>query len=109
MLLDRDAEARALQLADVEVRNAACAFVKKAGPDRGQHYVALQNVSFSISPGEFLCLLGPSGCGKSTVLRMVAGFLTPSSGEILIRGNRIKGPGSIARSCSKATPRCSTG
>jgi NitT/TauT family transport system ATP-binding protein len=82
-----------LQLADVEVRNASCAFVKKAGPDRGQEYIALQNVSFSISPGEFLCLLGPSGCGKSTVLRMVAGFLPPSSGEILIRGRRAKGPG----------------
>jgi NitT/TauT family transport system ATP-binding protein len=82
-----------LRLADVEVRNACCAFLKRAGPDRGREYVALQEVSFSISPGEFLCLLGPSGCGKSTVLRMVAGFLQPSSGEILIRGSRVKGPG----------------
>jgi NitT/TauT family transport system ATP-binding protein len=86
-------EVRALRLADVEVRNACCAFLKRAGPDRGREYIALQEVSFSISPGEFLCLLGPSGCGKSTVLRMVAGFLPPTSGEILIRGSRVKGPG----------------
>jgi len=82
-----------LQLADVELRDACCEFVKRAGPDRGQKYVALKNVSLSISPGEFLCLLGPSGCGKSTVLRMVAGFLPPTSGEILIRGRPVSGPG----------------
>ena len=67
--------------------------MRKAGPDRGREYVALRDISFSISPGEFFCLLGPSGCGKSTVLRMIAGFLAPSAGEILVRGARIKGPG----------------
>ena len=83
----------ALQSADVEVRDACCEFVKRAGPDRGRNYVALQNVNFTISPGEFLCLLGPSGCGKSTVLRMIAGFLRPTSGDILIRGKAVGGPG----------------
>jgi NitT/TauT family transport system ATP-binding protein len=82
-----------LQLADVDVRNASRAFPKRAGPDRGSEYIALKDVCFSISPGEFFCLLGPSGCGKSTVLRMVAGFLSPSAGEILIRGDRVRGPG----------------
>ena len=82
-----------MRLADVEVRNASRAFLKKAGPDRGREYLAVQEVSLSIAPGEFLCLLGPSGCGKSTVLRMVAGFLPPSSGEILVRGSMVKGPG----------------
>jgi NitT/TauT family transport system ATP-binding protein len=80
-------------LPDVEVRNASRAFMRKAGPDRGREYVALRDISFSISPGEFFCLLGPSGCGKSTVLRMIAGFLPPSAGEVLVRGTRIKGPG----------------
>jgi NitT/TauT family transport system ATP-binding protein len=82
-----------LSLPDVEVRKVARAYMKKAGPDRGQQYVALQDVSFSISPGEFFCLLGPSGCGKSTVLRMIAGFLPPSAGEVMVRGSRVKGPG----------------
>jgi NitT/TauT family transport system ATP-binding protein len=78
---------------DVELRNASRAFLKKAGPDRGREYVALRAVSLAIELGEFFCLLGPSGCGKSTVLRMIAGFLPASSGEILIRGSPVKGPG----------------
>ena len=82
-----------MPLPDVEVRSAGRAFTKRAGPDRGRDYVAFENVSFSISPGEFLCLLGPSGCGKSTLLRMVAGFLPPSAGEVLVRGEAVKGPG----------------
>jgi ABC-type nitrate/sulfonate/bicarbonate transport system ATPase subunit len=82
-----------LPLPDVEVRSAGRTFTKRAWPDRGSEYVALENISFSISPGEFLCLLGPSGCGKSTLLRMVAGFLPPSAGEVLVRGSRVKGPG----------------
>jgi NitT/TauT family transport system ATP-binding protein len=56
-------------------------------------YLALRAVNLSIAPGEFFCLLGPSGCGKSTILRMIAGFLRPSSGDILLRGSPIKGPG----------------
>jgi len=82
-----------LPLPDVEVRSAGRTFTKRAGPDRGREYVALENVSFFISPGEFLCLLGPRGCGKSTLLRMVAGFLPPSAGEVLVRGEAVKGPG----------------
>ncbi|WP_374574485.1 ABC transporter ATP-binding protein [Phenylobacterium sp.] len=51
--------------------------------------VAVDNVSFSISEGEFFCLLGPSGCGKTTLLRMLAGFDTPTEGRILIDGKDI--------------------
>ena len=46
----------------------------------------LDNISFSVQPGEFLTLLGPSGCGKTTLLRMISGFEQPSSGEIYING-----------------------
>ncbi len=47
---------------------------------------AVDNVSLDIFPGEFFALLGPSGCGKTTLLRMLAGFETPDSGQILLDG-----------------------
>jgi spermidine/putrescine transport system ATP-binding protein len=47
---------------------------------------AVRGVDFSIRRGEFFSILGPSGCGKTTTLRLIAGFETPSAGEILIQG-----------------------
>jgi taurine transport system ATP-binding protein len=52
---------------------------------------ALENVNFNIFPGEFICLMGPSGCGKSTVLNVLAGFIKPTSGQVKLRGEQIKG------------------
>lgn len=49
----------------------------------------VNNVSFSISRGEFVTFLGPSGCGKTTTLRLIAGFEKPTTGEILINGEEI--------------------
>jgi spermidine/putrescine transport system ATP-binding protein len=48
--------------------------------------IAVNNVSLRIKDGEFFSLLGPSGCGKTTTLRMIAGFETPTEGEIYIQG-----------------------
>ncbi|MBR6007111.1 MAG: ATP-binding cassette domain-containing protein, partial [Clostridia bacterium] len=48
--------------------------------------VALQDINLYIRDGEFLTLLGPSGCGKTTLLRLIAGFIMPSSGQILMDG-----------------------
>lgn len=49
----------------------------------------LNNVSFSVQPGEFLSILGPSGCGKTTLLRILIGLLEPDSGNILLDGQDI--------------------
>ncbi len=50
---------------------------------------AVNNVSMEIEPGELYSFLGPSGCGKTTLLRMIAGFETPSSGKIFLGKNEI--------------------
>ncbi|MBC7738824.1 MAG: ATP-binding cassette domain-containing protein, partial [Candidatus Saccharibacteria bacterium] len=50
---------------------------------------ALNDVSISIREGEFFTLLGPSGCGKTTLLRLIAGFEMPTSGQILLSGQDI--------------------
>ena len=52
-------------------------------------HAAVDHVSFAIPRGAFFSLLGPSGCGKTTTLRLVAGFETPTSGQIRLRGERI--------------------
>ena len=52
---------------------------------------ALRDVSLRVEPGEFFTLLGPSGCGKTTALRLIAGFLDPDEGEILIDGAPVAG------------------
>ena len=52
---------------------------------------ALDQISLSIDHGEFLTLLGPSGCGKTTLLRVIAGFITPTAGRVLLGGRDITG------------------
>jgi NitT/TauT family transport system ATP-binding protein len=64
----------------------------KVYPSRHGEVVALRDVTFSIADGEFISLLGPSGCGKSTLLKCVAGLEFLTSGELLVRGERVDGP-----------------
>ena len=52
--------------------------------------VAVRRISLGVAHGEFLTLLGPSGCGKTTTLNMLAGFLRPDEGEILLGGRRVE-------------------
>ena len=58
----------------------------------GKETNVLEAVSLEVAKGEFLCLLGPSGCGKSTFLNIAAGFLEPTSGQITVDGEAVRGP-----------------
>ncbi len=57
-----------------------------------QAFEAVQDISLTVEPGEFVCLLGPSGCGKSTLLGALAGHLQPSKGAITVDGVAVDGP-----------------
>ena len=58
----------------------------------GTHVQALKNVSMTLKEGEIMSVLGPSGCGKTTLLNIVAGFLAPTEGRIVLGGEAIQGP-----------------
>jgi NitT/TauT family transport system ATP-binding protein len=72
----------------IELRNITLNY------DSGENPVmALQDVSFSVEPAEFLCVVGQSGCGKTTMLNIAAGFLKPTKGEVVIGGRAVTGKG----------------
>lgn len=70
----------------IDVRGLSLAFQGAAGPVE-----ALRDVSLSAETGTFVSLVGPSGSGKSTLLRVLAGLLTPSSGQALVKGQDVIG------------------
>jgi NitT/TauT family transport system ATP-binding protein len=72
----------------IEVREVSLTYDTPAGRVAG-----VDGVSFNIEQSEFVCLVGPSGCGKTTLLNIIAGFLTPSAGEIRIGGAPVTGHG----------------
>ena len=57
-----------------------------------QHLKVLDNIDFTLHEGEIVALLGKSGSGKSTLLRIIAGLMSPSSGEVLYRGKKVSAP-----------------
>ena len=75
-------------MSQIELRHITLDYDSSDGP-----VTALQDVSFSVEAGEFLCVVGQSGCGKTTMLNIIAGFLKPSKGEILIAGRSVTGKG----------------
>ena len=64
------------------------------GQHPGELVPALDNINLTINDGDFVVALGASGCGKTTLLNMMAGFLSPTSGKLLLSGREITGPGS---------------
>ncbi|MEO0825697.1 MAG: ABC transporter ATP-binding protein [Cyanobacteria bacterium J06635_15] len=60
---------------------------------RGHENCVLDSIQLGIQPGEFVCLLGPSGCGKSTLLNVIAGFLKPSAGYVMVDQAAVTHPG----------------
>lgn len=72
----------------VEVEGLSVDFKRK-----GSSISILESIDFKINPGEFVCLLGPSGCGKSTILNLIAGFIKPTRGYVLVDGKPVNKPG----------------
>ena len=59
--------------------------------------VAVDGIDLAIAENEFFALLGPSGCGKTTLLRMIAGFETPTAGRLTLDGRRVTGNAFLVR------------
>ncbi len=72
----------------IEIRDVYFDYVENKS-----NYEALKGIDLTIKEGEFVCILGSSGCGKSTLLSLLSGLNKPKSGEILVDGKKIKGPG----------------
>ncbi len=74
--------------AKLEIENLTKEFPSRHGPT-----VALSNVDLTVGEGELVTIVGASGCGKSTLLEIIAGFTEPTSGQVLLDGEPIVGPG----------------
>jgi NitT/TauT family transport system ATP-binding protein len=75
-------------MSEIKIRNVSLIYQTPSGPVQG-----MRDVSFDVGRSEFVCIVGPSGCGKSTLLNIVAGFLSPTSGEVRIGGKPVTGYG----------------
>jgi taurine transport system ATP-binding protein len=80
--------------AQTEALHVNAVSVMFPGRHPGEQVHALDNINLTVKAGDFVVALGASGCGKTTLLNMMAGFLSPSQGELLLGDRKITGPGS---------------
>ncbi len=78
-----------LGIEKIAIRNVT----KQFQADAEERGLALSKINLSIYPNEFVSIVGRSGCGKTTLLNMIAGLLRPSTGDVLVNGEAVKGPG----------------
>lgn len=76
----------------LEIINVSKKYNRKSKSENSKKEV-LENISFSINDGEFVSIVGPSGCGKTTLINLIMGLEKPSSGQILINGEKVGGIG----------------
>jgi NitT/TauT family transport system ATP-binding protein len=77
-------------LIDIEVRSLSICYEHRR---TGERISAVKDLSFSIQAGKFVCVVGTSGCGKTTLLNVIAGLQKPTSGQVLLGGVPVEGPG----------------
>ncbi|HEY7226287.1 MAG TPA: ABC transporter ATP-binding protein [Micromonosporaceae bacterium] len=66
--------------------------LRKVYDGHGRQVEALRDITFSVGSGEFVSVVGPSGCGKTTLLRLLAGLITATSGEVSVEDRPVSGP-----------------
>ena len=88
-------------MAHIQIENLTKIFLNRRtkprtqyDPDEhsGDNVLVLNDINLEFDEGEMVCILGPSGCGKSTMLRLIAGFETPTCGKIRVGGTEVLGP-----------------
>ena len=67
--------------------------VQRSFKQGGKEFLAVGGVNLTVKDKEFVAIVGPSGCGKTTCMRMVAGLEMPTTGQVLVGGKEVKGPG----------------
>jgi NitT/TauT family transport system ATP-binding protein len=81
---------------EAHTRAAAIEFravTKRFRLESGEEIEGVREVSLTVRPGEFVCIVGPSGHGKSTLLNLAAGFIEPTIGQVVVNGEPVRGPG----------------